>query len=106
MEKNIVYTYKRENHFNEWVAQFQAKESTNVPKDVIEKIRTEFKKQKIKDVSEITHAKVRGLLKKLNMNKYGAPSGVPGVGSLIDRQQIGGAPAIQDHLSQPVSRTN
>lgn len=40
------------------------------------------------------------------MNKYGAPSGVPGVGSLIDRQQIGGAPAIQDHISQPVSRTN
>lgn len=70
MEKNIVYTYKRENHFNEWVAQFQAKESTNVPNDVIEKIRTEFKKQKIKDVSEITHAKVRGLLKKLNMNKF------------------------------------
>jgi len=70
IEKNIIYTYKRENHFNEWVAQFQAKESTNVPNEVIEQIRSEFKKQKIKDVSEITHAKVRALLKKLNMNKY------------------------------------
>jgi hypothetical protein len=70
IEKNIIYTYKRENHFNEWVAQFQAKESTNVPNEVIEQIRSEFKKQKIKDVSEITHSKVRALLKKLNMNKY------------------------------------
>lgn len=70
IEKNIIYTYKRENHFNEWVAQFQAKESTNVPNEVIEQIRSEFKKQKIKDISEITHAKVRALLKKLNMNKY------------------------------------
>ena len=25
-EKTIVYSYKRENHFNEWVSQFQAKE--------------------------------------------------------------------------------
>jgi hypothetical protein len=70
MEKNISYSYKRENHFNEWIAQFQAKESTNVPKDVIEQLRVELKKQKIKDLSDITHAKVRDLLKKLRLNKY------------------------------------
>lgn len=70
MEKNVNYSYKRENHFNEWIAQFQAKESTNVPKEVIEKLRAEFRKQKIKDLSEITHSKVRELLKKLHMNKY------------------------------------
>lgn len=70
IEKNVNYSYKRENHFNEWIAQFQAKESTNVPKEVIEQLRGEFKKQKIKDLSEITHSKVRELLKKLHMNKY------------------------------------
>jgi hypothetical protein len=70
IEKNIIYTYKRENHFNEWVAQFQAKESTNVPNEVIENIRSEFKKQRIKNVNEITHSKVRALLKKLSMNKF------------------------------------
>jgi len=70
LEKNIVYSYKRENHFNEWISQFQAKESTHVPVDVIEKLRTEFKKQKIKDLVEITHEKVKGLLKKLNYSKY------------------------------------
>ena len=70
MEKNIVYSYKRENHFNEWVSQFQAKESTNVPTDVVSLLRNEFKKQKIKDLSEITHEKVKTLLKKLDKSKY------------------------------------
>jgi hypothetical protein len=70
MEKNVVYSYKRENHFNEWISQFQAKESTNVPEEVISKLRSEFKKQKIKDLSDITHEKVKGLLKKLNYAKY------------------------------------
>jgi hypothetical protein len=70
MEKHVVYSYKRENHFNEWVSQFQAKESTSVPPDVIDQLRAEFKKQKIKDLSEITHEKVKALLKKLNKSKY------------------------------------
>ena len=70
MEKHVVYSYKRENHFNEWVSQFQAKESTSVPPEVLEDLRTEFKKQKVKDLSEITHEKVKALLKKLNKSKY------------------------------------
>jgi Poxvirus Late Transcription Factor VLTF3 like len=70
IEKNIVYSYKRENHFNEWIGQFQAKESTSVPAEVFDQLRFEFKKQKIKDLSEITHEKVKGLLKKLNKSKY------------------------------------
>jgi len=69
-EKHIVYSYKRENHFNEWISQFQAKESTSVPDELINQLRSEFKKQKIKNVGEITHEKVRGLLKKLDKNKY------------------------------------
>lgn len=70
MERNVVYSYKRDNHFNEWVSQFQAKESTSIPDDVISQLRSEFKKQKIKDSADITHLKVRGLLKKLGLNKY------------------------------------
>jgi len=68
--KVINYSYKRDNHFNEWLSQFQAQEMTNIPQDVIEKLRNEFKKTKIKNVNEITHAKVRGFLKKLKLNKY------------------------------------
>ena len=69
-EKVVNYSYKRENHFNEWISQFQAQESTTIPPEVIQQLRTEFKKLKIKNVSEITHAKVRALLKKLRLNKY------------------------------------
>lgn len=69
-EKVFVYSYKRENHFNEWLSQFQAQETTSIPPDVIEQLRCEFKKQRIKNLSEITHAKVRTLLKKLRYNKY------------------------------------
>jgi hypothetical protein len=69
-EKVINYSYKRENHFNEWLSQFQAQEMTTIPPEVIEQLRTELKKIKIKNLEDITHAKVRGLLKKLRLNKY------------------------------------
>jgi hypothetical protein len=68
--KVVNYSYKRDNHFNEWLLQFQAQETTHIPGEVIEQIRSEFKKQKIKNISDITHAKVRSLLKKLRLNKY------------------------------------
>ena len=69
-EKVVNYSYKRENHFNEWLSQFQAQETTNIPTEVIEQLRSELKKIKVKNVEEITHARVRGLLKKLKLNKY------------------------------------
>ena len=68
-DQNIVYSYKKENHFNEWIAQFQAKEVTNIPPEVYEQLRDEFKKQKIKK-TDISHTMVRSLLKKLRLNKY------------------------------------
>lgn len=70
LEKVVTYSYKRDNHLNEWILQFQAKETTSIPHEVIEQLRGEFKKQKIQSVTEITHAKVRALLKKLRLNKY------------------------------------
>ena len=69
-EKIVNYSYKRENHFNEWLSQFQAQETTNIPLEVIDQLKNELKKIKIKKVEEITHARVRSLLKKLKLNKY------------------------------------
>ena len=69
-EKIINYSYKRDNHFNEWLSQFQAQEMTTIPPEVLQELRNEFKKLKIKSLSEITHARVRSLLKKLKLNKY------------------------------------
>ena len=64
-EKVVNYSYKRENHFNEWLSQFQAQEMTTIPHEVMEQLRSELKKMKIKNLDEITHAKIRGLLKKV-----------------------------------------
>jgi hypothetical protein len=70
MERHVVYSYRRENHFNEWVNQFQAKESTSVPPELIEQLQHEVKKQRIKEKNDLTHRKVREMLKKIHMNKY------------------------------------
>ena len=64
------YSYKRENHFNEWLTQFQACESITIPTEIIENLRSEFRKQRIVDLKQITRAKVRSFLKKLKYNKY------------------------------------
>jgi hypothetical protein len=69
-EKIVNYSYKRENHFNEWLSQFQAQEMTSIPQEVMDQLRTELKKIKIKKLDEITHTKIRALLKKLRLNKY------------------------------------
>lgn len=69
-EKIVNNSYKRDNHLNEWILQFQGQETTNIPDEVIEQLRSEFKKQKIKDVNEITQTKVKQLLKKLRLSKY------------------------------------
>ena len=64
-----AYSYKRINHFNEWLAQFQAKESTDIPDVVYDKILIEMKKQRLLD-KFITPKKMRSILKKLTYNKY------------------------------------
>ena len=66
----VSYSYKRENHFSEWLSQFQAQEMTTIPDEVLDLLRSELKKLKITDVAEITQKRVRMLLKKLKLNKY------------------------------------
>lgn len=64
------FAYKRINHFGDWLARLQAKESTIVPQDVIDKLLLELNKARIKDTSQITHNLIKRLLKKLRLNKY------------------------------------
>ena len=63
------YAYKRINHFKEILAQFQGKETTQIPFDVIENIKLQIKKERI-ELSEITNIKTKEILKKLGYNKY------------------------------------
>ena len=64
------FSYKRINHFNEWLAQIQAKENTEIPEQVFTSLRKEFKKHKIKDYKLLTHDFVKDCLKKLNLNRF------------------------------------
>ena len=63
------YAYKRINHFKEILAQFQGKETTQIPPDVIENIKLQIKKERI-DLTQITNVKTKEILKKLGYNKY------------------------------------
>ena len=63
------YAYKRINHFKEILAQFQGKETTQIPSDVIENIKLQIKKERI-ELEQITNQKTKEILKKLSYNKY------------------------------------
>jgi hypothetical protein len=63
------YAYKRINHFREILAQFQAKETTQIPKNVINDIKKQIKKERI-DIKDITNNRAKDILKKLGHNKY------------------------------------
>ena len=64
------FAYKRMNHFNEWLAQFQAKETTEIPDKVYKGIYDEINKNMNIDIKQINHKQVREILKKLDFNKY------------------------------------
>ena len=63
------YAYRRINHFKEILAQFQAKETTDIPISIIEKIKSQIKKERI-DINTLTNKKTKDILKKLGFNKY------------------------------------
>ena len=63
------YAYKKINHFKEILAQFQGKETTLIPDDVIEQIHQQIKKERI-GLEQLTYYKTKEILKKLGFNKY------------------------------------
>jgi predicted nucleic acid-binding Zn-ribbon protein len=68
--REITYfAYKKINHFNEWLAQFQAKENTDIPQDVIESVMRELRKERISDPKKVKKEKIREILQKLKLSK-------------------------------------
>ena len=63
------YAYKRINHFREILAQFQAKESTQIPAEVLSAIKQQIRKERI-TLGQVTNKKAKDILKKLGYNKY------------------------------------
>ena len=56
--------------FQEWLNSFQAKETTEIPKEVFRRVMEELYRQRISDLNQITRKKVREVLKDLRLRKY------------------------------------
>lgn len=63
------FSYKRINHFNEWLQQVQAKESTDIKQEVLDMVMAELYANRVRDVSDITAKRVRDVLKSLRLRK-------------------------------------
>lgn len=63
------FSYKRINHFNEWLQQVQAKENFEIQQDVLDSVMKELHRQRVTDMQEITPKKVREVLKTLKLRK-------------------------------------
>ena len=67
----IDFPYIRMNHFNELIAQFQAKEQTDIPDQVFQDLKTEFKKDRITNYNQLHYKLVKQKLQKLgHTNMY------------------------------------
>jgi hypothetical protein len=62
--------YRRLNHFREWLNQFQAKQSPNIPEPVFIDIVRELNKNRINDLSGLNKKNMKIILKKLDYNIY------------------------------------
>jgi hypothetical protein len=70
MPNEVSYTaYIRLNHFKEILSQFQAKETTRIPDDVLDAVKNRIKKER-KKMSEMNYTEMRNILSILGYNKY------------------------------------
>lgn len=63
------FSYKRINHFREWLNQIQGLENTDIPEQVLIDLRAEVEKNKM-SIKKLNKSKTREFLKKLGHNKY------------------------------------
>jgi hypothetical protein len=63
------FSYRRSNHFKEWISMLLARESSSPPDYVIDALLAELKKNKIYDKKQITPERIREYLRRLGLNK-------------------------------------
>lgn len=68
-EEIHVYPYRRANHFQEWLIQCQAKQSTEIPEKVFDQIRAEMRKRRLTD-DDLNSTNLKSIMKPLRLNKY------------------------------------
>ena len=62
--------YRRLNHFREWLNQFQAKQSPDIPEQVFIDIVKELNKNRFTDLATLNKKNMKSILKKLEYNSY------------------------------------
>jgi len=62
--------YRRINHFREWLNQFQAKQSPEIPEKIYKDIIIELNKNRITNLSDLNKKKMKIILKKLGYNDF------------------------------------
>ena len=62
------FSYKRINHFSEWLSNIQGTETYEVPEEVLRQVCEELFRQRI-DERDITYKKIREVLKVLKLRK-------------------------------------
>lgn len=66
----VSYTaYIRLNHFKEILSQFQAKETTKIPDEVLDAVKKRIKKER-KNIADLNYTEMRHILSVLGYNKY------------------------------------
>jgi hypothetical protein len=63
----VKIDYKKINYFTEWLMQIQGKEKTDIPNQLLDKVREEIIQQKIDKINPLC---IRKILKNLNYSKY------------------------------------
>jgi predicted RNA-binding Zn-ribbon protein involved in translation (DUF1610 family) len=64
------FTYDKMSHLDDWLRRFQSKENRVIPSDILDKVILEAKKERIKDLNQLSEDKVKRYLKKLSLNEY------------------------------------
>lgn len=63
------FSYKRQNHFREWLRSSQGKQSAKIEDDLLRDISVELQRNQV-PCSQITHQMVRAILKKMRKRKH------------------------------------
>ncbi|ARF10614.1 late transcription factor VLTF3-like protein [Hokovirus HKV1] len=66
----VVYPYKKMNHLNEWLNQIQAKQTTEIPNEMLDQIKLELKKNREYDLIKIKPQRIVEILKKIGKTKF------------------------------------
>lgn len=66
----LVFSYKKINHFNETLNHLQAKESTQVPMEILIKIMEKIYEKRVRNLEDVTYQLVYQTQKDLQLSKY------------------------------------